>query len=212
MLTIEGFGAAAPRPSALTTATRPAVTTATTAIVQAGMTPEEAAALAQKRAEDRAAAQVRAEAQAAAEAADAQAAAAEAAAAAAAAQAAATAPAPATGYPPGSIAAWSQKLGRWRVAVPATGVAGLGVADAYGTCIFGDCGLGQTYTEDTSPNVIYLTDPVTPPPGTTPVPEDDLDKATGKSKFYKKWWFWAAVGGGVAVVGGGAYYLTRKKK
>jgi len=191
-----------------TTAVRPTVPSVTAAVVQAGMTPEQVAALKAQQAADRAAAQARAEAQAAVEAADAQAAAAEAAAAAA---AAATAPAPAAGYPPGSISAWSPKLGRWRVAVPATG-AGLGVADSSGICIFGDCGLGQAYTEDTSMNVVYLTDPATTPPGTTPVPEGDLDDKTGKSKLYKKWWFWAAIGGGVIVLGGGAYYLTRKKK
>jgi LPXTG-motif cell wall-anchored protein len=72
-------------------------------------------------------------------------------------------------------------------------------------CIFGDCGLGQTHTEDAPSDTLVEQ--------LTKVQEAALETAVGKEQpIYKKAWFWAAVGGGVAVVGGGAYYLTRKKK
>jgi len=123
----------------------------------------------------------------------------------------APAPAPAAAYPPGTIAAWSVKLGRWRVAVPVATSGGLGVADMDGCCIYGDCGLGQAYAEDMSANVIRLTDPVTLPPGAKQVAEGELEDKTGKKPIYKKWWFWTAVGGVVAA-GGGTYYFIRRKK
>jgi hypothetical protein len=116
-----------------------------------------------------------------------------------------TAPAP-QAYPPGTIAAFSVKLGKYRIAIPKTalyGVAGLGVTDDRGCCISGDCGLGQTHTE--------VAPGATLPPGAKQVAEEELDKATKPTPFYKKWWFWTAIGGAAAVGGGTFYYVRRKK-
>jgi hypothetical protein len=108
-------------------------------------------------------------------------------------------------YPPGTITAFSPKLGKWRIAIPRGAFAGLGIADTNGYCIFGDCGLGQTHTEDAPSDTL--------PTGPRQVAEDALDTAVGtKQPIYKKVWFWVGIGGGVAALGGGAYYLTRKKK
>jgi hypothetical protein len=110
---------------------------------------------------------------------------------------------------PGTIYAWSPKLGRYRVAVPRQYGGGFGIMETglMGDCVFGDCGLGATaapYTE---------TAPVaTPPAGGTSTTESDLEKKTGTAPFYKKWPFWAAVGGGVAVIGTGTALLMRRKR
>jgi hypothetical protein len=113
---------------------------------------------------------------------------------------------------PGTIYAPSSKFpGMFRVAVPRTaaGLGGLGVMEdgAFGTCIFGDCGLGVTAPLVEKPSV------------STPLPEPaklttekDLEKQTGTTPFYKKPLFWVAMAGGVVVVGGGSYWMIRRRK
>lgn len=115
------------------------------------------------------------------------------------------APAVAT-YPPGTVYAWSPALQAYRIAVPATGaVAGLGVMDACGSCIFGDCGLGQA---DMFNEVAPTKTPPAPP--AVQVPESELDKKVKGAPIWKKWWFWTAIGGGTLVLGTGGYFLFRK--
>jgi hypothetical protein len=117
----------------------------------------------------------------------------------------ATSSAASQSYPAGTIYAFSQKLGRYRIAIPNPGgVAGLGVQTAVGNCIFGDCGFGAAYTE--------VAPSTTAPANGVPTTETELEKRAGALPLYKKWQFWTAIGGGVAIVGTGAALLIRRKR
>lgn len=99
-------------------------------------------------------------------------------------------------YPPGTITAFSRAIGKYRVAEPLMGV------EIAGACVFGDCGLGQTHAE-TAPTA-------TKPPGATEVSEEELDRNTKPTPWYKKWYTWVGFGAGALVLGGGAYLLLRR--
>jgi len=100
-------------------------------------------------------------------------------------------------YPSGSLTAWSEKLGKWRVAIPVGTKAEIDTAKA------SEPGEEPTHEE--------LTPRINQPGGAEVVEESKIDDVTGQTPFYKKWWFWAAVGG-VVVLGAGAYYLVQRKK
>lgn len=132
-----------------------------------------------------------------------------------------TAKPPTGAVKPGTIYALSKKLTkaaggqpRYRIAVPrgaGLGFGSIGVMEdgAFGNCIFGDCGLGQTapLVESTPPGGA-TTPPVAPGRSVT---ETELEKQTGTLPFFKKPLFWVAVVGGAAAVGGGYYYMRRRK-
>lgn len=111
-----------------------------------------------------------------------------------------------TGYKAGSVALRNVKRGVYSVYSPIAGlgmhypasVSGLGIADAYGNCTFGDCGsLGEAPA-----GMMKVAELPTPPPGVPVVGEED------DTPWYKKPLFLAAAG--IATIGLG--YLALRKR
>jgi len=115
----------------------------------------------------------------------------------------------ATGYPPGAVARYNKTRKVWTIYGLGGTMAGLGMTDYLGNCIWGDCyGLGQTTPEVEPPAPGPKIGEEKEKPAGVPNAGDEEDK----KPLYKKWWFWTAIGGGVVVLGTGGYFLLRKKK
>lgn len=95
-------------------------------------------------------------------------------------------------FPPGTVAAFDPKLGKYRLAIPIG--TRLGALDAAAT----------THMEVPSSGTV--------PSGVPTIPLTIFQRSTGTTPFYKKPVFWVSIGLGTAAVGGGIGYTVYRRR
>jgi hypothetical protein len=100
-------------------------------------------------------------------------------------------------FPPGTIAAFDPKLGKYRIAIPIGTRFSLGALDA----------AAPTHQEATSSSTVPSVVPPIPI-----VPLRIYRQSTGTTPFYQKPVFWISIGLGAAAAGGGVGYVVYRRR